>query len=138
MCIRDSPKHASLWALMRVISNEYSNYLDTRMIDMQSGRIAENFMELLVHKNEEIIITTDAYYSLRVVPILEREEISTNHENKFIKLELSQKGSLNYLRWIERTRKPLENNQIAIRPISVGLNFRDIMYSLGLIPEEAV
>ena len=42
------------------------------------------------------------------------------------------------LLWLEQPVRELAADEIEVRPVATGLNFRDIMYVMGLLPDEAV
>ena len=53
-------------------------------------------------------------------------------------LELTQSGDLEALSWVARNRRAPEDGEVEIEVTATGLNFRDVMWSLGLLPEEAL
>jgi phthiocerol/phenolphthiocerol synthesis type-I polyketide synthase C len=133
-----NPKHASIWALTRGISNEYDQVIAAKLIDIQSSKIDKNtFIKIINNKiEEEVIITEKAHYSLKLIQYENSAEIN---QRQVVKLKLSKQGSLNNLQWeSEAPVECLQKNEVAIRPRAAGVNFRDIMYTLGVIPEEAV
>ncbi|MCP4181292.1 MAG: SDR family NAD(P)-dependent oxidoreductase, partial [bacterium] len=133
-----NPKHASLWALMRVVSNEFNNFINVKLIDLQTVEINRELINLLENESEdELLLTEKSVYSMRVDKLLNLTD-ETSNEDQVVRLEINKKGSLNNLQWIEDSKQTLTENDVAFKPMAVGLNFRDIMYSLGLIPEEVV
>jgi len=40
--------------------------------------------------------------------------------------------------WLPETERPLREDEIEVRTHAAGLNFRDVMYLMGLLPDEAV
>jgi NADPH:quinone reductase-like Zn-dependent oxidoreductase/acyl carrier protein len=59
--------------------------------------------------------------------------------NPAIALDFKTAGSLNNLYWRSLEPAPaLADNQIQIRPLAAGLNFRDVMYAMGMLSDEAV
>ncbi|HBM16689.1 MAG TPA: hypothetical protein DD381_10165 [Lentisphaeria bacterium] len=133
-----NPKHASLWALMRVVYSEYSSYINFRLIDLQNELLQNRIADVMEYKNNELVLTDKAVYAIRVIPYKEKPEPYKLSKDKIIALNLEKKGSFDYIKWKEKNKDVLKDNQVAIKPVSVGLNFRDIMYTLGLMPEEAV
>ena len=47
-------------------------------------------------------------------------------------------GDLDALTWIARDRRAPAPGEVEIEVTATGLNFRDVMWSLGLLPEEAL
>ncbi|WP_322995294.1 SDR family NAD(P)-dependent oxidoreductase [Castellaniella sp.] len=54
------------------------------------------------------------------------------------RLDFLQPGKLGNLIWQSQPARPLGPQQIELRTQAVGLNFRDVMYLMGLLPDEAV
>ena len=55
-----------------------------------------------------------------------------------IKLSVSSADGLNSLGWVKRPWQPLGPGEIEIEVRAAGLNFRDVMWAMGLLPEEAL
>lgn len=132
-----NPKHAALTGVMRVISNEYNSILDTLCIDLQTEHAPGLITEALNYRNCELLVTEHA---IHMAKLMQCDPYQTAVEgDKYVKkLHLTKKGSLNNLAWVKSEKNKLLPGQIAIKPLAVGLNFRDVMYSLGLLPAEAL
>jgi acyl transferase domain-containing protein/NADPH:quinone reductase-like Zn-dependent oxidoreductase/acyl carrier protein len=55
-----------------------------------------------------------------------------------VRLDFKQMGSLDNLYWQPFSQRKPTNNELLIKPMAVGLNFRDVMYTIGFISDEAV
>lgn len=55
-----------------------------------------------------------------------------------IRLDISQPGRLDRLVWQEDREGTLAGNEVEARVMATGLNFRDIMLAMGLLPEDAL
>ncbi len=55
-----------------------------------------------------------------------------------IRLTMTQPGLLHTLRWAADERRAPGPGQVAVDVRAAGLNFRDVMWAMGLIPEEAL
>lgn len=55
-----------------------------------------------------------------------------------IKLDFSDPGLLKNLQWVPVEEQTPGEGQISVRPRASGLNFRDVMYAMGLLSDEAV
>ncbi|MCP4178043.1 MAG: SDR family NAD(P)-dependent oxidoreductase, partial [bacterium] len=138
ICLSRNPKHASLWGLMRVIANESADYLSVRMIDIQIGQL-KNSIGLIFDcelNDLEFILTDDSIYGLKLLPYKFNEK--TELDNVFTRLEIPAHGSFNNLTWKTHRKVKLLDNEVEVQPYCTGLNFRDIMYTLGVVPEEAL
>ncbi|PTB36575.1 hypothetical protein M441DRAFT_62043 [Trichoderma asperellum CBS 433.97] len=49
------------------------------------------------------------------------------------KLEMARIGQLQTLQWTEDETIPLQDNQVEIKPRSVGMNFKDILVAMGIV-----
>ncbi|MCX7117671.1 MAG: SDR family NAD(P)-dependent oxidoreductase [Legionellales bacterium] len=102
-----------------------------------SELLAAHFVEELLQADgeNEVILTPSARYGMRIE--LAPSNQSDNHEQNY-RLDFKRAGSLNHLQWFPLPSSPLGVDEVLVRPVASGLNFRDIMYSMGLIPDEAV
>lgn len=55
-----------------------------------------------------------------------------------VRLVLPEQGSIDSLRWDTLARPQPGPDEIAIKVEAAGLNFRDVMWAMGLLPEEAL
>ncbi len=136
-----NPKASTLWGFGRVIMNEYPD-LSCRLIDI--GNTALDLPELnFVYEvanddgNDEIILATEGRYALRMQQC-ELSSVNTKNSSAPASLEFKTPGSFKNLYWRPQAIKQLGKDEIEIRPIASGLNFRDVMYAMGLLSDEAV
>ncbi len=133
------PTSAAIWGIGRVLQNEYP-HLNLKLIDMQgelTPDLAAHFaQELFTHDEEkEIILTCEARYGLRIDY---DELIPASPAKGEYRLDFKRSGSLNNLHWFPISETPLADDEVMVKPKASGLNFRDLMYAMGLIPDEAV
>jgi len=139
------PSQAPLWGLGRVIMNEYPA-LNCKLIDLQRGQDLYSTAQLLLLElldpdaEDEIIITEQSRYVVRMHPTSLRQEEKRHAEQDKadICLDFSTPGPLKHLYWRTLATNAPASDEIAIRPRATGLNFRDVMYAMGLLPDEAV
>jgi acyl transferase domain-containing protein/NADPH:quinone reductase-like Zn-dependent oxidoreductase/acyl carrier protein len=55
-----------------------------------------------------------------------------------LRLVFSQPGHLRHLQWAPQPHRALDSEGIEVAVRATGLNFRDVMYALGLLSDEAV
>ena len=153
-----NPAQAALWGLGRVIMNEHPD-LDCKLIDLQGSFDADITSRLLIDEllhegssqksaNEnEIILSENARHVLRMSRItLDKKvnkEANRKVKNKTVKnlsycLKFSTPGQLKNLYWQELPEQFLQADEIEIKAHAAGLNFRDVMYAMGLLSDEAV
>jgi len=132
---------AALWGLGRVIRNEIAD-IDCSQIDLADDK-PESLLPTLItelqHPNNdrEIVLEKTQRYVLEMQsrPIKKGQEEDWNGP---IKLDFSDPGLLKNLQWVPLKDQSPGNGELKIRPMASGLNFRDVMYAMGLLSDEAV
>jgi len=146
-----NPAQAALWGLGRVIMNEHPD-LNCKMIDLQGNFDAEITSRLLSNellyagstyktaaKENEIILSENSRHVLRMGRItLDKQETNKKIKHRPYCLKFSTPGQLKNLYWQELPEQFLQADEIEIKPHAAGLNFRDVMYAMGLLSDEAV
>jgi phthiocerol/phenolphthiocerol synthesis type-I polyketide synthase C len=147
------PGQAAVWGLGRVLAVEHSE-LRCRLIDLQSdldGASARSLArELIADDTEsEILLTASERYvnRLHATSIAEQarqalrpakpERAHTPEQSSF-RLEFSAHGSLDNLFVSAAERRAPGPGEIEIRVRASGLNFRDVMWVMGMLPEDAI
>lgn len=148
------PSQWALAGLRRVIANEHKAW-QCRLIDLQGEApldlMAEGLVrELASRDGEDEIILRGAYrYGLRLRP-LASESLSrrigptdpgtgaARDESAPYRLDFVRQGSLDNLEWQPLELAPIEADEIEVEVRAAGLNFRDVMWAMGLLQEEAV
>jgi phthiocerol/phenolphthiocerol synthesis type-I polyketide synthase C len=137
-----NPDQASLWGLGRVIANEYPA-LALRMIDVAvpGGQAASQLVRTLLDNDgeEEVVLAPSGRYVPRMLPSREAAQRSDAARAPLpAVLAFDIPGSLRNLEWFALPERKLESGEIEIAPVATGLNFRDVMYAMGLLSDEAV
>ena len=144
------PEQATLWGLARVLANEHPE-LRCRVIDLDrriSNPAEALALELLAGEpEEEVLLTQDGRYVPRMVSTitagLRGASALSLHEHEHepaqaTVLAFEAPGSLRNLEWIKLPERELRADEVEIEPVATGLNFRDVMYAMGLLSDEAV
>ena len=151
---RNQPDQAPLWGLGRVIMNEHPD-LNCKLVDLNLGtkgkataksNVAASLLltELLDEKSDEneIILRENSRHVLRMQRTsLDRKEqnpLEKKPENQTVGLSFKTPGPLKNLYWQASPTKQLAPDEIEIKPYATGLNFRDVMYAMGMLSDEAV
>ncbi|MFM0640343.1 SDR family NAD(P)-dependent oxidoreductase [Paraburkholderia metrosideri] len=139
------PEQAAMWGLGRVLANEHPE-LSCRLIDLspacrEAG--AELARELLASDGEEeVLLTSHGRYVPRMLPAtsaaLRSESAAVRPQNEAAVLGFASPGSLRNLEWFALAQHELAADEVEIEPVATGLNFRDVMYAMGLLSDEAV
>ncbi len=137
------PAQAPMWGLGRVIMNEHPEracvLLDLQADSLDKEAAAWLTRELLTPDGEtEIVLTSAGRFVPRMqaapAPALPAPETSEYG----YRLDFSVPGQLRNLQWQALAPRALAADEIEIRPAAAGLNFRDVMYAMGLLSDEAV
>ncbi|WP_143752212.1 type I polyketide synthase [Burkholderia sp. SRS-W-2-2016] len=143
------PEQASLWGLGRVMANEYPA-LALRLLDV-AGAASEAVPQLahaLLHDDgeEEVLLTAQGRYVPRMLPAQTAQRQAPHDAFTAERaagpapavLAFDMPGSLRNLEWFALPARELNPGEVEIAPVATGLNFRDVMYSMGLLSDEAV
>lgn len=137
-----APGQAALWGLGRVLANEHPD-LQVRLIDLHApaamlSRLAPSLAaEILGEEQEdEVVRGSDRRFALRLRPAA--ASLPAAEQDRWTQRLIAPGGSLTGLQWQPVPRRAPGRGEVEIRVEATGLNFRDVMYSLGVLPDEAV
>ncbi|KHK54535.1 beta-ketoacyl synthase [Burkholderia sp. A9] len=138
------PEQGSLWGLGRVIANEYPT-LPMRLIDVDQA-VEQPALQLAMallgdDGEEEILLAPHGRYVPRMLPAAqaaERDHAASTPDQPGARLAFDMPGSLRNLEWFALPARDLASGEVEIEPMATGLNFRDVMYAMGLLSDEAV
>ncbi|KQU17724.1 beta-ketoacyl synthase [Methylobacterium sp. Leaf94] len=133
---------AGVWAFSRTLANEVAN-LDVRRIDLAEAlstkAAAERLRDLILSGTleTEIILDADRTRVIRFSPgQLSRRPGADAVPAEAARLERSNTGGLNEMAWGPATRRAPERGEVEIAVEATGLNFRDVLWALSMLPEE--
>ncbi len=156
-----NPEAAALWGMVRVLRNE-APHLSTRLLDVQvpieglfaASDMAARISHALLHDDgeDETMLTAQGRFALRVVPIdlgallpvpvktvsAKLGTVAPDTEYSAWHLDFTLPGQLRNLHWQASTRRAPQGDEIEIQAVAAGLNFRDLMYAMGLLSDEAL
>jgi len=130
----------ALWGLGRVLVNEAPR-LSVHLLDLASdaspAEHAQQVVAELVAATEaqEIVWTPQGRHVPRIRRGLPPRRAS---ESDVLTLNSRYPGGLDSLGWETGPPRPVGRNQVEIDVCAAGLNFRDVMWAMGLFPEEAL
>lgn len=141
------PAQATLWGLGRVLMNEHAE-LHCRLIDIDpchAQPVPELVRELLGNDGEdEVVLGLEERYVTRMLSAEVSElraqaaQAAAGAPVAPAVLNFASPGSLSHLQWFPLPEFHLEPDEVEVEPMAVGLNFRDVMYAMGLLSDEAV
>ena len=130
----------ALWGLARVLANEFPR-LSIRLLDLAGKLPREEHARQIAAElaaagaDDEIVWTPEGRHVLRV-----RRGLPPRWAGPADLLTLGSRhpGGLDSLGWERGSGRPVGPGQIEIDVHAAGLNFRDMMWAMGLLPEEAL
>jgi len=135
----DRPCAAALRGITRVMANEAPN-LRTHFLsiaaDLAADAAAAGIAAELSAPDGETEVTLGA--AVRRVPRLRRGLGADPVSTAPARLVVGRAGLLDTLRWERMSPAAPGPGQVAITVAASGLNFRDVMWALGLLPDEAL
>ncbi|MGX6565928.1 SDR family NAD(P)-dependent oxidoreductase [Cupriavidus necator] len=139
------PAQATVWGLGRVLMNERAE-LGCRLIDLDAASkapAAALACELLSADQEnEVLLWGGERYVPRMLPagLAPRQDVMPDQSTAapHSVLAFESPGSLRHLQWFEQPAFDLAADEVEVEPTATGLNFRDVMYAMGLLSDEAV
>lgn len=139
------PAQALLWGLGRVLMNEHSEF-GWRLVDLQGAPDARTAAQWLCREiampdeENEVFLNTAGRFAPRLAltaptepPLPPEQEAET-----VTRLVFKGQGSLENLRWRKVVLAKPGPGQLVIQVRATGLNFRDLMWVMGLLQDEAL
>ncbi len=137
-----SPDQAAIWAFLRTARNEYPgrrlHALDVSP-DMGDDDLAARIADLLAGgtTETELIIGPDGLTALRVRQGLAQGVAPDDGTEKRL-LSPALSGRLDDLHWQSAPRPAPAGDEVEIAVAYTGINYRDVMWAMGVLPEEAL
>jgi acyl transferase domain-containing protein/acyl carrier protein len=133
-----SVEQAPLWGLGKVISLEHPELACTRVDLGPSEEVRSLFRELWAEDGEDqVALRGGGRYVPRVVrcsPEAVEEVRKTVSTDEPFRLEVTKPGILDEMTLRETYRKEPGAGEVEVRVRAVGLNFRDVLIAMDLIP----
>lgn len=134
----NSAVQSAIWAFTRVAVNEAQNIaIKSIDLDINETGAAEKLIHTirLEENDNEFVFSKEQM----ICPRIKRGLPNTNKQiAEAVKLTFDNQGVLDDLKWVEATRSEPGPDEIEVEVTATGLNFRDVMWSLGMLPEEAL
>ena len=138
--IDSGPIGGAIWGIARVLFNEMPR-LSLRLVDLASAaQVAEQARRLAAElaaetPEREVVWTAHGRHAPRLRPGLAPRWAKPEDA---LGLAQGQAGGLESLGWKVAAPRPVGPGEVEIEVHAAGLNFRDMMWAMGLLPEEAL
>ncbi|MFP3343133.1 type I polyketide synthase [Halomonas sp. SIMBA_159] len=140
-----STDDAALWGFGRSLANEAVGHRVTLIdlpLDTNASVVECLATSIATPDSENEIIITHAgirYASrLRTLPAPHPKKADKGSASHAMTLGFALPGQLRQLQWRPRQLPELGADDVEVRVKATGLNFRDVMYTLGLLSDEAI
>ena len=138
---------AALWGFGRTLMNEFPE-MRIRLMELADPHDPEDAAAALVNEilaadgEDEVVYAQNGRYAprLRTVTLAELlgDDARDRRERGTVHLDFRHPGPLKNLQWRSAALPAPRGEQLEIEVRAAGLNFRDIMYAMGLLSDEAV
>lgn len=139
---RSLPEQTAVWAALRTAENEYPR-IKRVCIDpvatLEGVRLANRVAAAVAQgaSESEFVLTDDGVHALRVMRGLSKHTDPEQTEGRAV-LETGVWSGLDEIAWTANPRRKPGPGEIEVEVAATGLNYRDIMWAMGLLPEEAL
>ncbi|OCJ12015.1 beta-ketoacyl synthase [Rhizobium sp. AC27/96] len=135
--------NAGLWAFARVLQNEYDAF-DVHLVDVDADdkrafAVVETILAAETDNREWALDrSTGEIREIRAAagPFVASE--TSRHDFAAATIRQHASGRLDSMAWEETKRPVPEEGEAVVAVEATGLNFRDVMWAMGLLPEEAL
>jgi phthiocerol/phenolphthiocerol synthesis type-I polyketide synthase C len=140
--LRTVPSQAPLWGMGRVLMNEHPD-LAVSLIDLCGIEDPDESTRRLIGEfgardgEDEIVLSPEGRFVHRLRPWA-AGTVGAGSPPENVRLGFTKPGPLAHLKWFSVPRKAPEKGQIEVEVRAAGLNFRDVMWAMGLLGDEAV
>jgi phthiocerol/phenolphthiocerol synthesis type-I polyketide synthase C len=133
------PRAAAIRGARRVLGNEAAQ-LATRLVLVDSTLPADDAARCIAVELATVDGEQEAAWSAtgRIVPRVRRGAGAVARTEGPVRLTVGRPGLLDSLGWAGMTATVPAPDELAIRIEAAGLNFRDVMWAMGLLPDEAL
>jgi acyl transferase domain-containing protein/NADPH:quinone reductase-like Zn-dependent oxidoreductase/NAD(P)-dependent dehydrogenase (short-subunit alcohol dehydrogenase family)/acyl carrier protein len=138
---------ATLWGFGRTLMNEYPEQR-IRLLELADPHDPEHLAETIAIEllapdaEDEVIYGVQGRYvpRLRTVELAGLVDTASEpRQGRWInRLDFTTPGPLKHLHWRPQLLAAATEGQVEITVKAAGLNFRDVMYAMGLLSDEAV
>ena len=135
----DAIADAAFWGFARTLANESAS-CRIRLLDVAFKTPLVSLIPALLHADAEteMAITADGQRYVPRLRVLQEQTRAVDAAPARISLGFDLPGQLRNLRWEVRDLNAPAADELDIAVRATGLNFRDVMFALGLLSDEAI
>ncbi|MBB4350342.1 type I polyketide synthase [Aliirhizobium cellulosilyticum] len=131
--------NAGLWTFARVLQNEY-DAVDIHMIDAEGDEAVAlvDRIATLTSANREWLLGENGLLEIRAASGPSAGRDGTTFDFEAATIHQLTNGRVDSIIWQSCALQEPGADEVIITVEAAGLNFRDVMWSMGLLPEEAL
>ncbi len=135
------PVEAAVWAFARTLANEVQT-LEVRLIDLvpdlSADVAARRLRDVVLSDTTETEIVLDASGTavLRFERVSPPAPATAGPADTVLRLAKGEHGGLDRMIWAPEARRAPGPGEVELAVDAAGLNFRDVMWGLSILPEE--
>jgi acyl transferase domain-containing protein len=143
----DGGDDAALWGFGRTLMNEYPQQR-IRLLELADPHDPEHLAETIALEllspdaEDEVIYGPQGRFAPRLraasLDTVESADPDGTSGRQVRRLDFATPGPLKHLQWWPRPLAAPTDREVEIEVRAAGLNFRDVMYAMGLLSDEAV
>lgn len=138
---RFSPVNSGLWTYLRVVRNEF-DYADIRVVDPGIGQPSTTLLAEITGESarnkEWQVIGGGEVREIRAVPGAMTPLARVTDEFAAATIRQQVPSQVSAIRWESCEIPKVAADEVLVKVSATGLNFRDVMWAMGLLPEEAL
>jgi acyl transferase domain-containing protein/acyl carrier protein len=139
-CSKTGLAQAAAWGIARVLANELPR-LPLRVIDVDGGSPANVHARQIAHEISSATPETAIVWGPHRRHVMRLRKGLLPHfaqREQALTLVGGATGGLQSIGWGARETHPLGPGEVEIEVRAAGLNFRDVLWAMGMLPEEAL
>jgi acyl transferase domain-containing protein/NADPH:quinone reductase-like Zn-dependent oxidoreductase/acyl carrier protein len=133
---------AAVWGFVRTLMNETAIPFQLLDLPVDAGQVAVSaFSQALAcaaMEDEQYLNARGERFVPRLLEIEQNRNIENVSDQQSLTLGFDQPGQLRNLSWQPRELPKPDEQEVLVDVKASGLNFRDVMYTLGLLSDEAI
>ncbi len=134
-----NPLATSVWGFGQVLMLEHPEF-NSVLIDLDENSLDAFVRDFPLNENEDRVAYRQGEKFTAKLRKAEFEEAGEDLENQSsgnMRLEIKDKGVLDNIKFVPVERPAPRNDELEIKVMAAGLNFRDVMNALNLYPGDA-
>ncbi|MEP1442334.1 MAG: type I polyketide synthase [Hyphomicrobiales bacterium] len=141
-----NPVQTGVWTYTRTVRNEYPD-VSIKTVDIDEALETDEFFKLLTRHVVDGALWSEAIlsqeYCLELIaqtgfPTTEQSDDAVDTSKSLSTLAFEDLSGVDELDWVLADKSEPSTGEVQVEVSATGLNFRDVMWTLGILPDEAL